>query len=34
MVFDYIETFYNPVRLHSALGFKSPFAFEQSIQNN
>jgi putative transposase len=33
MVFDYIETFYNPVRLHSALGFKSPVAFEQSIQN-
>jgi len=34
MVFDYIEIFYNPVRLHSALGFKSPVAFEQSIQNN
>lgn len=34
MVFDYIETFYNPVRLHSALGFLSPVAFEQSIQNN
>ena len=34
MVFDYIETFYNPVRLHSALGFRSPVAFENSIQNN
>ena len=34
MVFDYIETFYNPVRLHSALGFRSPMAFENSIQNN
>jgi len=34
MVFDYIETFYNPVRLHSALGFQSPVAFELSIQNN
>jgi putative transposase len=34
MVFDYIETFYNPVRLHSALGFQSPVAFEHSIQLN
>ena len=34
MVFDYIETFYNPVRLHSALGFLSPVDFESSIQNN
>lgn len=34
MVFDYIETFYNPVRLHSALGFLSPADFELSIQNN
>ncbi len=34
MVFDYIETFYNPVRLHSALGFQSPVAFENSIQHN
>ena len=34
MVCDYIETFYNPVRLHSALGFQSPVAFEHSIQNN
>jgi len=32
MLFDYIETFYNPVRLHSALGFQSPASFEQSIQ--
>ena len=34
MLFDYIETFYNPVRLHSALGFLSPVAFENSIQQN
>ena len=34
LVFDYIETFYNPVRLHSALGFQSPVAFENSIQYN
>ncbi|HZV36148.1 MAG TPA: IS3 family transposase, partial [Verrucomicrobiae bacterium] len=29
--FDYIETFYNPKRLHSALGFKSPVEFEQQL---
>ena len=34
LVFDYIETFYNPVRIHSALGFLSPVDFEHSIQNN
>jgi len=27
--FGYIEGFYNPVRLHSALGYKSPIAYEQ-----
>ena len=27
-VFDYIETFYNPTRRHSSLGFLSPVAFE------
>jgi transposase InsO family protein len=30
-VFDYIETFYNRKRLHSALGFKSPVEFEQQL---
>ena len=31
-VVDYIERFYNPVRLHSALGYKSPIQFEQTRQ--
>jgi putative transposase len=34
MIFDYIETFYNPVRLHSALGHLSPVDFEKSLQQN
>lgn len=28
-VFDYIETFYNPTRRHSSLGYHSPVAFEK-----
>ena len=28
-VFDYIEVFYNRVRLHSSLGYKSPLVYEQ-----
>lgn len=32
MLFDYIETFYNTVRLHSSLNFLSPLAFEKSTQ--
>ena len=27
-VFKYVEIFYNPVRLHQSLGFKSPNQFE------
>lgn len=31
MVFDCIETFYNPTRRHSALGFQAPVDFEKSL---
>jgi len=34
MIFDYIETFYNPVRRHSSLGFRSPLQFEIQSTNN
>lgn len=35
IVFDYIETFYNPTRRHSSLGYLSPVAFEnQQTLNN
>jgi len=31
-LFDYIEVFYNRQRLHSALEYKSPAAYEQQHQ--
>jgi transposase InsO family protein len=30
-IFDYIESFYNRTRLHSALGFKSPLDYESNL---
>jgi putative transposase len=31
-IFSYIEGYYNQVRLHSSLGYKSPIEFEQELQ--
>ena len=31
LLFDYIETFYNPKRLHSSLGYLSPLEFEKQF---
>jgi len=30
-IFEYINGFYNPRRRHSALGWKSPLAFERKV---
>ena len=32
-IFDYIEGVYNPLRVHSSLGYLSPIEFENLIQN-
>ena len=34
MLFDYIETFYNPHRRHSALNYRSPIEFENLFPSN
>ena len=33
-IYDYIEEFYNPIRIHSSLGYLSPDEFEKNIKNN
>jgi transposase InsO family protein len=30
-IFEYIEAFYNRLRMHSALGFMSPTEFEEKM---
>jgi len=30
-IFEYIEAFYNRLRIHSALGFMSPMEFEENM---
>ena len=33
-IFEYIESYYNPVRRYSALGYKSPYGFEKNHHQN
>ena len=33
-VFDYIEVFYNPQRLHSSLGYCTPAAYENKLRHH
>jgi len=33
-VFAYIETFYNPVRPHSAIGWRPPDAFARALSEH
>lgn len=32
-IYNYIEGFYNPIRIHSSIGYVSPDTFEKSPQN-
>jgi transposase InsO family protein len=31
MIFDYIEVYYNRQRLHSSIGYMTPFEYEQKL---
>jgi transposase InsO family protein len=31
-IFDYIEAFYNRIRLHSSLAYQSPISFESKLK--
>lgn len=31
-IYDYIEGFYNPIRVHSSIGYLSPLEFEKSVE--
>ncbi len=33
IAFSYTEGWYNPVRLHSGLGYRSPMAYEADMQD-
>ena len=33
-IYDYIEGFYNPIRIHSSIGYLSPDNFEKSLSNS
>lgn len=33
LIFEYIEVFYNRLRLHSTLGYMSPLEFEKAWEN-
>lgn len=33
LIYDYIEGFYNPVRIHSSIGYLSPNDFEKKLEN-
>ena len=32
-IFSFVEGWYNPVRLHSALGYRSPIDYERQMQD-